>query len=161
MTTHANRINQELPKWPRYRQINFFYPPFSLNAPLCVAKDTGEKDMYVIMYNLKTLKLWKVYSIYMGLWHGFRRNPEQKFWPRRDSNTQPSDLESDALPLRHGVGWRRVIKLASPESLGPALAVASWEYRYQWAHLTPQLWPGPAITRAGTTQTTETSIQFE
>ena len=24
-------------------------------------------------------------------------------WPRRDSNTQPSDLESDALPLRHGV----------------------------------------------------------
>ena len=23
-------------------------------------------------------------------------------WPRRDSNTQPSDLESDALPLRHG-----------------------------------------------------------
>ena len=28
----------------------------------------------------------------------------QKYcWPRRDSNTQPSDLESDALPLRHGV----------------------------------------------------------
>ena len=26
-------------------------------------------------------------------------------WPRRDSNTQPSDLESDALPLRHGVTW--------------------------------------------------------
>ena len=25
------------------------------------------------------------------------------FWPRRDLNTQPSDLESDALPLRHGV----------------------------------------------------------
>ena len=24
-------------------------------------------------------------------------------WPRRDLNTQPSDLESDALPLRHGV----------------------------------------------------------
>ena len=24
-------------------------------------------------------------------------------WPRRDSNTQPSDLESDVLPLRHGV----------------------------------------------------------
>ena len=23
-------------------------------------------------------------------------------WPRRGSNTQPSDLESDALPLRHG-----------------------------------------------------------
>ena len=30
-------------------------------------------------------------------------------WPRRDLNTQPSDLESDALPLRHGVTdqeWR-------------------------------------------------------
>ena len=27
----------------------------------------------------------------------------KKVWPRRDSNTQPSDLESDALPLRHGV----------------------------------------------------------
>ena len=27
----------------------------------------------------------------------------KKIWPRRDSNTQPSDLESDALPLRHGV----------------------------------------------------------
>ena len=24
-------------------------------------------------------------------------------WPLRDSNTQPSDLESDALPLRQGV----------------------------------------------------------
>ena len=27
----------------------------------------------------------------------------QKIWPLRDSNTQPSDLESDALPLRQGV----------------------------------------------------------
>ena len=27
----------------------------------------------------------------------------KKVWPRRDSNTQPSDLESDALPLRHRV----------------------------------------------------------
>ena len=26
-----------------------------------------------------------------------------KVWPLRDSNTQPSDLESDALPLRQGV----------------------------------------------------------
>ena len=29
----------------------------------------------------------------------------QKYWPRRDLNTQPSDLESDALPLRHGVTY--------------------------------------------------------
>ena len=28
-------------------------------------------------------------------------------WPRRDLNTQPSDLESDALPLRHGVNYIR------------------------------------------------------
>merc|ERR1712209_163012 len=27
----------------------------------------------------------------------------KRFCPRRYSNTQPSDLESDALPLRHGV----------------------------------------------------------
>lgn len=27
-------------------------------------------------------------------------------WPRRDLNTQPSDLESDALPLRHEVKTR-------------------------------------------------------
>ena len=26
-----------------------------------------------------------------------------ELWPRRDLNTQPSDLESDALPLRHKV----------------------------------------------------------
>ena len=33
-------------------------------------------------------------------------------WPRRDLNTQPSDLESDALPLRHGVNgrWRKRIR---------------------------------------------------
>ena len=29
--------------------------------------------------------------------------PKNVSWPRRDLNTQPSDLESDALPLRHGV----------------------------------------------------------
>ena len=27
----------------------------------------------------------------------------KNIWPLRDSNTQPSDLESDALPLRQGV----------------------------------------------------------
>ena len=27
----------------------------------------------------------------------------EQYWPRRDSNTHPSDLESDALPLRHEV----------------------------------------------------------
>ena len=57
MTSHANRINQELPRWPSFRMINFFYPPFSLPAPMCIAKDTGEKDMYIIMYDLKKLPL--------------------------------------------------------------------------------------------------------
>ena len=33
------------------------------------------------------------------------------FWPRRDSNTQPSDLESDALPLRHGVIYQTSDKI--------------------------------------------------
>ena len=31
-------------------------------------------------------------------------------WPRRDSNTQPSDLESDALPLRHGVNRHTTVE---------------------------------------------------
>ena len=35
----------------------------------------------------------------------------KKVWPRRDSNTQPSDLESDALPLRHGVVVKGAIKM--------------------------------------------------
>ena len=30
---------------------------------------------------------------------------KKNIWPRRDLNTQPSDLESDALPLRHGVSY--------------------------------------------------------
>ena len=30
----------------------------------------------------------------------------KKLWPGRDLNTQPSDLESDALPLRYGVRWK-------------------------------------------------------
>ena len=38
-----------------------------------------------------------------------RRNWKKVFWPRRDSNTQPSDLESDALPLRHGVNTCQVL----------------------------------------------------
>ncbi len=31
---------------------------------------------------------------------------EKKIWPWRDLNTQPSDLESDALPLRHRVALK-------------------------------------------------------
>ena len=31
-----------------------------------------------------------------------KKDPMHGDWTRRESNTQPSDLESDALPLRHG-----------------------------------------------------------
>ena len=36
-------------------------------------------------------------------WIELNWNSGKSPWPRRDLNTQPSDLESDALPLRHGV----------------------------------------------------------
>ena len=37
------------------------------------------------------------------------KNKNKFPWPRRDLNTQPSDLESDALPLRHGVNYVRCL----------------------------------------------------
>ena len=40
---------------------------------------------------------------YYEKWRKYIHKKEKKWWPRRDSNTQPSDLESDALPLRHEV----------------------------------------------------------
>merc|ERR1719410_1837616 len=43
MTTHANRINQELPRWPRFRMINFFFPPFSLPAPCALRRTPGRR----------------------------------------------------------------------------------------------------------------------
>ena len=60
------------------------------------------QDAEVLLYskNNDQLKTWKTQ------------------WPRRDLNTQPSDLESDALPLRHGVHiysqglyWLRVLEI--------------------------------------------------
>ena len=42
---------------------------------------------------------------------------KKQIWPRRDLNTQPSDLESDALPLRHGVDvTRRIGEIIVPRS---------------------------------------------
>ena len=39
--------------------------------------------------------------------HPASTHKKQKFWSRQESNSQPSDLESDALPLRHGIiGFR-------------------------------------------------------
>ena len=51
------------------------------------------------------------------------------FWPRRDSNTQPSDLESDALPLRHGVNFVKVpprFELGSLDSKSRVLTITPW-----------------------------------
>ena len=49
---------------------------------------------------LHRLLLWKWY------WYVMKKN----LWPWRDSNTQPSDLESDALPLRHRVNLSQIIQ---------------------------------------------------
>ena len=57
MTTHANTNNLELEKTGKFRMINFFYPPFSLPQPVCIAKDTFEEDMYIMLYNLNSLKI--------------------------------------------------------------------------------------------------------
>lgn len=45
-------------------------------------------------------------------------------WPRRDLNTQPSDLESDALPLRHGVFTAKFLINAS--------RVSSFSHTLHW-----------------------------
>ena len=55
---------------------------------------------------------------------------EKRFWPRRDSNTQPSDLESDALPLRHGVKMCEVLprfELGSLDSKSRVLTITPWD----------------------------------
>ena len=47
-------------------------------------------------------------------------------WPWRDLNTQPSDLESDALPLRHGVKLCEVLprfELGSLDSKSRVLTI--------------------------------------
>ncbi len=52
------------------------------------------------LMNLKKIRsLWRPKEVKKG---GFRTK-KKKVWPRRDLNTQPFDLESNALPLRHGV----------------------------------------------------------
>ena len=46
---------------------------------------------------------WQLYEFHMlQSLQNIDKNTKMT-WPRRDLNTQPSDLESDALPLRHGV----------------------------------------------------------
>ena len=59
---------------------------------------------YWLKQNLFWLINWKFVSVSITCkWTGFLNDINKNAWPRRDLNTQPSDLESDALPLRHGV----------------------------------------------------------
>ena len=58
MTTNTNKNNLELGKTGEFRLINFFHPPFSLPQPVCIAKDTYEEDMYIMLYNLNSLWTW-------------------------------------------------------------------------------------------------------
>jgi len=62
MTSQSNQHNEEITDADisnagRYRPVNFFRPPFSLPAPICVGKDTYEEDMYIILYKLALLPL--------------------------------------------------------------------------------------------------------
>ena len=59
MTSQSNQENKEV-KIPgrykgRYRPVNFFRPPFSLPAPVCVGKDTNRNDMFIILYKLSSI----------------------------------------------------------------------------------------------------------
>lgn len=69
---------------------------FDKEGTLCWRQRRGKKSKASL---IKIRILRKIWNLDYGK---IRKNLE---WPRRDSNTQPSDLESDALPLRHGVGW--------------------------------------------------------
>ena len=59
MTSQANPFNKEISSGgiykARYRPLNFFRPPFSLPAPVCVGKDTDKKDMFIILYKLTSM----------------------------------------------------------------------------------------------------------
>ena len=60
MTTQSNNMNQELSQGlldkGRYRPLNFFKPPFSLSQPICIGKDTNEKNMFIVLYDLQSIK---------------------------------------------------------------------------------------------------------
>ena len=60
MTQESNQVNTQVPKEVmgshRGRSLNFFKPPFNLPAPICIGKDTKENAMYVMLYDMQTLK---------------------------------------------------------------------------------------------------------
>ena len=59
MTTQSNQNNQELSSGllgrGRYRPVNFFKPPFSYPSPVCIGKDTNEPNMFIVLYNIKSI----------------------------------------------------------------------------------------------------------
>ena len=61
MTSQSNQDNKEVSPIQgyktRYRPVNFFLPPFSLPAPICVGKDTNKNDMFIILYKLSSMPL--------------------------------------------------------------------------------------------------------
>ena len=63
-------------------------------------------------------KLFMAHKRIPSLLHDFSNIENLKAsWPWRDLNTQPSDLESDALPLRHRVTyWEMHFKVSQPIS---------------------------------------------
>ena len=68
--------------WPRFtRKVSWFFAWLFGSFQSHPVESTGQS--YTANENLNLQK--------------------KTLWPRRDSNTQPSDLESDALPLRHEV----------------------------------------------------------
>ena len=59
MTTQSNEKNQELSSGllgrGRYRPVNFFKQPFSFPSPVCIGKDTNEPNMFIVLYNIKSI----------------------------------------------------------------------------------------------------------
>ena len=62
-----------------------------------------------------------------------------KRWPRRDLNTQPSDLESNALPLRHkATQWDTLNVFISPSCHFATIRIFSYifnELTLTWIHV--------------------------
>ena len=60
MSTQSNSENTEIAPERmdsnRARPLNFFRPPFSFPAPICIGKDTKEELMYAALYELKTIE---------------------------------------------------------------------------------------------------------
>ena len=88
-------------------------PPSFLGCPSCPLLQSSNFVSLIIEINV-----WNF------------QTKKKSYWPRRDSNTQPSDLESDALPLRHGVKLCEVLprfELGSLDSKSRVLTITPWD----------------------------------